>query len=857
MLNAAVTNATKSATKIFNSLLSLSNGDSYLASIGVYLLYLEESLRGLVAGPFLNGSHRKQWRKQVEEATTCRAVKVLLLELGENICSIALSGDWFKQVDDWLVESSIIQSVSCTAGTTQKRGPGGKRQKKQSEVIVDGCNHDSFSWWRGGKLSKHIHQKAILPRSMVRKAAHQGGVRKISSFTYSDGSEIPKRSRQLIWKTAVERSKNVSQLAMQVRYLDNHVRWGDLVRPEQNLQDGKGPETEASAFRNANICGKKIVDSKIIYGVSFGNQKHVPARVMKNIIDVEQSQDGKNTYWFNEMRIPLYLIKEYEERFHEVLLPSIKKFSDGLSKLQKRQLKASRRNIFSYLTCKRDKLEQCSCASCQLDVLLRNAVTCNVCRGYCHKDCTSSSICTNGKVELFITCKRCYLVKANSQREIRNKYPNTPLPLSRQEHSSIITGSKGTQLKGFNQPLASVGAKVNHSEIKQSTSDPSLGTKSRRKLCSWGVIWRKKNNEDSGIAFRQANILLKGSSDKHLLEPVCDLCLQPYNSTLTYIHCEMCNKWYHAEAVELEDSRILDVIGFKCCKCRRIGPPECPYMDAELREQKRRKRCMRAQKQGQGNIRVIFDSRNMSEPKESKPVSPVCPSEDVFVPDDDPLLFSLSKAEQVTENNLDSEWNADSGPGLKKLPVRRHVKREGNVDSLSGSNLLHFERSNCNETDDLVQSKAQPFSIAEWDVSSTGLESDMMFDYESLNYEDMEFEPQTYFSFTELLAPDDGDQCGGVDVSGDALGNIEHQSCSISHGVMEQSGTGNCNQQESTVSEKSNANLVQCQICLHMEPASDLSCQICGFVMHSHCSPWEESVSSQGSWSCGRCREWR
>lgn len=149
------------------------------------------------------------------------------------------------------------------------------------------------------------------------------------------------------------------------------MRWGDLVRPEQNLQDGKGPETEASAFRNANICGKKIVDSKIIYGVSFGNQKHVPARVMKNIIDVEQSQDGKNTYWFNEMRIPLYLIKEYEERFHEVLLPSIKKFSDGLSKLQKRQLKASRRNIFSYLTCKRDKLEQCSCASCQLDVLLR------------------------------------------------------------------------------------------------------------------------------------------------------------------------------------------------------------------------------------------------------------------------------------------------------------------------------------------------------------------------------------------------------------------------------------------------------------------------------------------------------
>ena len=43
-----------------------------------------------------------------------------------------------------------------------------------------------------------------------------GGVRKVSGINYVDDSEIPKRSRQLIWRAAVERSKNAAQLALQV-----------------------------------------------------------------------------------------------------------------------------------------------------------------------------------------------------------------------------------------------------------------------------------------------------------------------------------------------------------------------------------------------------------------------------------------------------------------------------------------------------------------------------------------------------------------------------------------------------------------------------------------------------------------
>lgn len=147
-----------------------------------------------------------------------------------------------------------------------------------------------------------------------------------------------------------------------------HVRWSDLVRPEQSVQDGKGPETEASAFRNAYICDKGVVENEIRYGVAFGNQKHLPSRVMKSVVEVEQTQDGKEKYWFSELRIPLYLIKDYEEKMGKDL-PSANKPTSAFT--QKKSLRAPCKDIFSYLVRKRDGNDKYCCASCQADVTFR------------------------------------------------------------------------------------------------------------------------------------------------------------------------------------------------------------------------------------------------------------------------------------------------------------------------------------------------------------------------------------------------------------------------------------------------------------------------------------------------------
>lgn len=98
------------------------------------------------------------------------------MQLEENICSIALSSDWLKLMDDWLIEYSIFQSGRFTVGTTQKRGPGRRRQRNQAEVTTEGADDDSFTWWRGGKLSKVILLKAVLSKPKIKKAAWQGNL---------------------------------------------------------------------------------------------------------------------------------------------------------------------------------------------------------------------------------------------------------------------------------------------------------------------------------------------------------------------------------------------------------------------------------------------------------------------------------------------------------------------------------------------------------------------------------------------------------------------------------------------------------------------------------------------------------
>ncbi|CAJ2654590.1 unnamed protein product [Trifolium pratense] len=934
MLNHALISATKSAMRILAKFSPLRSGDgSFPSTIATYILYMEKCLHGLVVGPFINASYRNNWRKQVEQATTLGALKPLLLNLEENIRTIAFCGDWAKLMDDRLVEFSIIQSATSTQGTTQKRAPSGRRNKKRSSIdeAIDDSSQEGM-WWRGGKVTKFIFQNVALPKSMVRKAARQGGSRKISGIVYADGSEIPKRSRQLVWRVAVQMSRNASQLALQVRYLDSYLRWSDLIRPEQNIQDGKGQETEASAFRNANICDKKFVNGKICYGIAFGSQKHLPNRVMKSVIEKEQISEGKEKYWFSETRIPLYLIKEYEEGNEKV--PCEEHYS-GASQLNRRRLKGTCDDILFYLTCKRDNLAF-SCSSCQMGISIRNAHKCNACQGYCHEDCSISSVSilsTNGEVERLTTCKQCHRAKLLAPNVISDESPTSPLILQGQENSSgtifkgprpkaghsdtkqvnSVSVSKGSKRKCPDQTLSSSRKKKCHPDTKQAASGSTLVESSNRRNnnFSWGLIWKRKSNEENND-FRIKNILLKGGSNMPDLSPVCKLCKKAYRSDLMYIRCETCQNWFHAEAVELEESKISTLLGFKCCKCRRIKSPVCPYFEPEpTSEVKKSRRRASKKEQSGGNS----DSGTFNDIRDSEPATPVFPVES------DPLLFSLSNVELITESNkldLDVQWNTASVPVPQKLPVRRHVKHEGDDDGSVAGIPLHADFSTHSEAGYLPNPADSELPL-EYDsaVFDSNLPNnyefgnDQSFDY---NYNN-NYNPNLYFDPNELLCTDegqidegqidgsqiDGGQIDGIQIDGGQIDGSQIDGGQIDGGQIDgiqidggqidgiqiDGGQIDGSQIDGGRIDGSDLSMdllkydfedsgvavpeefgefgdfgefeenIYCNICLQNAPDLDRFCETCGVLCHSSCMPWPESVYDGEKWKCMNCRDWQ
>lgn len=568
--------------------------------------------------------------------------------------------------------------------------------------------------------------------------------------------------------------------------------------------------------------------------------------------------------------------------------------------------------------------------------------------GYGHVDCIISSRISSN--EFSFMCKTCCNFKAIAVNEIHNDSPTSPLLLQMQDYQNLMTCNKRVRFK-----VKTLDA---HPETRpitpetQSVTSDSSASKTKRRYCSWGIIWKKKNN-DVSHDFRLNNVLLSGGSDVHWLKPVCILCQKPYRSDLMYLLCENCKSkflffhpiyigntelvklyisylfvssldhifvcslsdWYHADALELKESQIFEVVGFKCCKCRRIKSPVCPYFDRRDKMQEGKRACTRLSKREHSvvdsdsgdifrdkkcepaappgnvsdphpflhtNFRDLGDSmqdrKNMPLKQEHsradsdygaiydsnafEPSTPMFPMDDMS----DPLLFDLASVELITEHNseVDAEWN-DVGPLPQKLPVRRHGKQKEDVDISSGStsnaklssdiemrnpmNPLGTASRHMKLESDGDDISGNDFCYAElptYDVLSYDMEQDVSDEHRS---ESMEFEPQTIFTFSELL---DGESFE------DVPGNEEKIFRPTSQGAVPQEYEMNTfKDQTKPMAVNSSANMMQCHVCSHKEPAPDLSCENCGRWIHSHCLSAMESPSWDSTWRCIHCQEWR
>ncbi|XP_066336674.1 DDT domain-containing protein PTM-like [Miscanthus floridulus] len=918
-LNMTTTNAAKSCARVLSTMRVIKNSDSHFPSIAAYLANMEESLRALLVGSLQDVQQRERWRQQLEEASNCITIIPLLLELESNIRGVAFSASWLKPIDDWPVESPGPSTVASRPVQYQKRGAGGRRGRKRLLASESGTATDddnSWTWWTGGNITKRTLQRGALLHSTIRKAARQGGKKRIAGLSYHEGSNFPRRSRQFFWRACVGLSQTSSQLALQVRYLDAHIRWKEFIPPDQIPSDGKSSDADFSALRNAVLCDKKIIDNKIRYALKFPNQKHLPVRLTKNILEAESDQDESRKLWFSENHVPLYMLREFEQHTEASSLPTPGiPDSNCFTNLYPRRVKASDGDVFSYLF---HKGEVYPCTSCKKDVLYRDIVKCSSCQGNCHKECTSRSVVSKGgSATSSLICKLClqkqslmltsyntntnasyiqHQQKSNGQQpvaaprivfKVTSSRSAEPAPKVEAEPVTKVKAQPVGKVEATTQPVVNVKAEplvkveaqplakvatqnitsVQKKKAKKSKSEKPTKAKKVQPITYFGLIWKKnKNDKDDGSEFRANNVILKSKGDiGSSIKPKCCLCDKAYSPDFLYVRCEKCTNWFHGDSLQLDEDRLGELVGYRCCRCRRRAIPPCPHSDNYVKPEP------------EISEQTVATSL----------LSTMLSSEETFaLADQDPLLASYGIVEPIGEETRDVDISANTAsiaPGSnQKLSIRRaqtkiseYLDQAGkpvneyyiqNTPSGNGNiNFSHMNEISFSEADSVDASE-----LLGWDFSK-GTAYAAPPDFTSNHQQNDtscgsfvmdEYEPQTYFSFTELLEADDThlDNAFGMatglqdDVNG--TGSFAQQGVGFDDmSFMVEDGASNMNFPTNGPTPEE----VACRNCMNTQPPPDLRCSVCGLLIHRHCSPWDQGLEPvvSGNWSCGGCRGWQ
>ncbi|KAK4356493.1 hypothetical protein RND71_025464 [Anisodus tanguticus] len=605
---------------------SRKNRESHLVNVLCYILSIEDRLHGLLLGPWLNPHHSQNWRKGVLKAHEIATLRSFLLTLESNLRPLALTPDWLKHVDSLAKMGSghhiIINSPR------NRHGIGKKKARHLEPEVNPSSNAGSglgLFWWRGGRLSRQLFNWKVLPQSLARKAARQGGGKKTPDMLYLDNSDFAKRSKCIAWRAAVETSRTVEQLALQVRDLDTHIRWSDIGNTNILAMIDKEFQKSVRSFKKV-IVRKKISEGSVVkYLLDFGKRRFLPDIVVRCGTKPEEASNERKRYWLEESHMPLYLVKGFEEKR---IARKSSKITVGKHRETKRIMKKPHKEKgFAYLFLKAERSEYYQCGHCNKDVLIREALSCQYCKGFfhkrhvrkssgvvaaefkytCHKCADVNNVRKNvkrGRIELQKSKKASKALRTLSSkvksRGIKNKQPaQSPsnkkepvvIPLRRSARRAklvVVQNKKVGRIKG-KQTKAGRGrgrpkkqAKIDISEKKKPAE--VAWQRKRMQLCRiyWlnGLLLSQKPNDERVALFRGKKLLvLSGELAATADQPKCSLCDElEYTATSNYIACEVCGDWYHGDAFDLTAERITKLIGFKCHQCRQRTPPFCAHL---------------------------------------------------------------------------------------------------------------------------------------------------------------------------------------------------------------------------------------------------------------------------------------
>nr|GMD24470.1 DDT domain-containing protein PTM [Ipomoea batatas] len=378
----------------------------HLVDIMYHIICIEDRLHGLLLGPWLSPMYSQMWRESVLAASDVASLRIPLLNLELNLRQLALSAEWFKNVDSLATIGSACHIVTNRGRVSSRHGMGKKvlHSDLKSNPSSNAGSGLGLFWWRGGRLSRQLFSWKVLPRSLASKAARQGGCKKIPGILYPDGAELAKRSKFVAWRAAVETSGSVEQLALQVRDLDAHIRWNDIGNVNILTMIDKESKKPDRSFKKVIIRRRSSRGQVVKYLLDFGKRRFLPEIVLKYGSMLEESLDKRKRYWLEETYVPLHLLKAFEEK--RIACKSNKLSPIKPSESKNIIKKPFKKKGLSYLFSKAEKSENDKCGHCNRDVLIREAVSCQYCNGFFHKRHVRKSTGTI-PAQCVYTCYKC------------------------------------------------------------------------------------------------------------------------------------------------------------------------------------------------------------------------------------------------------------------------------------------------------------------------------------------------------------------------------------------------------------------------------------------------------------------
>ncbi|KFK25512.1 hypothetical protein AALP_AA8G124500 [Arabis alpina] len=604
---------------------------SHLLAIICQILSMESRLQGLLVGPWMNPQHSRIWREHILSASNISTLKRLLVQLEANLHHRVLSLEWLNHVDSGVVMGSAIHFLIASSRSGSKSAIG----KRRGTLLEAGVNPTSkknaglaMCWWRGGRISRRLFNWKSLPRSLISKAARQGGSMNIPGILYPENSDPAKRSRRIAWEAAVESSMTSEQLGMQVRTLHSYIMWDDIENSHLLPASDKESKKSARLFKKAIVRRKSTEEETVKYLLDFGKRRNIPDVVLKNGCMVEESSSGRKKFWLNESHVPLHLLKGFEEK-KAVRKTSKPGGSFRHSEIDKVRKRSSEGKGFSYLFERAERPETSLCEQCKKDVPLSEAACCHVCKGLFHKKHIRKA--EKEGTYICLQCRSEVVAKENPIKRKRGRPPGSfrkKIGVQTKKLKTVIPARKSARLKKTktslaekisirsknhkkvvaSKPLRRSGRPSKHvirlqdeSKVPAESKKRKLETKrgrgrpkkvkvkqeipirkerTERFLTYWlkGLQLCRKPGDERVNKFQKDRyqIPLENSDPDHD-HPKCHLCSSTEAGS-AFITCEICGEWYHGDAYGLNEENSSMVIGFRCHLCRKQASPTCPHM---------------------------------------------------------------------------------------------------------------------------------------------------------------------------------------------------------------------------------------------------------------------------------------